>query len=119
LKTIIQLLIAALIVNACVRGGAAALRYYTFKDAVEQEARFGGKSSTSALQQRILEIAAEHEIEVDPLDVVITRDGQETSVAAAYLEAIELVPRLYVRQQLFEFEVSVHPTRPLTVDDIR
>ena len=119
MKTIIKLLIAALILNAGVRAGAAALRYYTFKDAVQQEARFGGKSSTSALLERILAIAAEYEIELDPADVVITPDGQATTVAAAYLEDIELVPRFYVKKQLFEFEVSVQPTSPLTVDDIR
>jgi hypothetical protein len=119
LKTIIQLLIAALLVNACVRGGAAAWRYYTFKDAVEQEARFGGKTTASELQQRIVDLAADYEITLDPADVEVTRDGQTTSVTAAYIEPIELVPRLYVRQHIFEFAVSVRPTRPLTADDIR
>ena len=119
MKTIIQLLIAALILNACVRAGAAAWRFYEFKDEVEQEARFGSNQSTSALRQQILKIAAEHEIEMEPADVTVTRGIAETTVSAAYLDYIELVPRFYTREHLFEFEVSVHPVRPLTVDDIR
>ena len=57
--------------------------------------------------------------ELDPADVAVHKDGTFTTVSAAYIEYIELVPRFYTREQLFEFEVSVHPVRPLTADDLR
>jgi hypothetical protein len=119
LKTIIRLLVAALVIHACYRGAEATWRYYSFKDDVEQEARFGAKTSTSELQQRILTIADERGIEIDPADIVITKEGLDVTVAAAYYDYVEVLPRLYTHEQLFEFEVNVHPVRPLTVDDLQ
>jgi hypothetical protein len=119
LKTLIRLLVAALILHACYRGAEATWRYYSFKDDVEQEARFGATTSTSELQRRILLIAAEHGIEIDPADIVITKQGMYVSVAAAYLDYVDVLPRVYTHEQLFEFEVDVHPVRPITVDDLQ
>ena len=119
MKTIIQLLIVALVVHASARGGMASWKYIKFKDAVEQEARFAGDETASVLKARILDLAAVHDVELDPADVEVHKDGTFTTVSAAYIEYIELVPRFYTREQLFEFEVSVHPVRPLTADDLR
>jgi hypothetical protein len=119
LKTLIQLLIVGLVLHACFRGAQASWRYYSFRDAVEQEARFGANTSTGELQRRILDIAAEHDIDLVAEDVEVTRQGLNTSVAAAYYDSIELVPRFYTREQLFEFELNVHPVRPLTADDFK
>lgn len=116
MKTIIRLLIFALVVNAGVRGGEAAWRYFTFKDAVEQEIRFAKTESTDALKARVLELAAEYDVQLEPVDVDVQKDGTWMTVAAAYVESIELVPRFYTREQLFEFEVSA---RKVIADDLR
>jgi hypothetical protein len=105
LKTLIQLLIAALVLHGCVRMGGAVWRNLEFKDAVEQEARFAGAAPTEALHQRILELAVEHEIALDPGDVRVERKGQDTYVATSYTESIPLAFGFYVREHLFEFEV--------------
>lgn len=119
MKTIIQLLIVALVVNACVQGGAAAWKHFKFKDAVEQEARFSEARTVPALQQRILEIAEEHDIMLEPDNVEVRRDGSRTTIWASYLENIEFVPRLVIRDHVFEFELTVSPMRPLSADDLK
>ena len=119
MKTLIQLLVVALVVYACVQGGASAWKHVEFKDAVAQEARLGGAETIQKLQQRILEIAAEHEVELDPADLQVERVGTTTHVSASYYDYIELVPRVYTREHLFEFEMSVTPVRPLTAEDFR
>jgi hypothetical protein len=114
LKTLIQFLVAALVLNACVHAGTSAWRYYEFKDAVEQEARFRGNEPIPKLKEHVLQLAAQEGIEVFPADVVIERQGVQTTISVAYLDTVELVPRFYVREHLFEFEVSVSPRHPLT-----
>ena len=119
MKLLIQLLIVAVVMHASVRAGQAAWRYYAFKDAVEQTARFGGAEPVGVLQQRILEIAAEQAVPLDPADLVILREGTRTTVSAAYWDSVELVPSLYTREHLFAFEIRVNPVRPVTADDLK
>ena len=119
MKTIVQLLIVALILHGCVRFGAATWRYYQFKDAVEQEARFGAKLTTAELHARVLALAEEHGVALEFSDVVVERRREETSVSAVYVDEIPLVPGVYTREHVFDVEVSVRVVRPLTVDDIR
>jgi hypothetical protein len=116
LRTIIQLLLAALVVHGCVRMGGAVWRNYQFKDAIEQEARFAGAAATADLHARILELAEEYDVVLEAEDVVVERQGQNTSVSVAYVESIPLIPRLYTREHLFEFQSRV---RVLTVEKIR
>ena len=114
MKTILRLLIAGLLLNAGARVGMAFWRYYEFKDSVEQEARFGELKTAATLHQQILQLAEEQGIDIYPADVVVQIDGTQTVVSAIYGEEIELLPRLYRREHLFEFEVTVQPARPIT-----
>jgi hypothetical protein len=117
LKTIIQIVIAAVIVIACARGGESAWRYYEFKDAVEQEARFGNAKTTSQLHHRVVELAKENNVELAYEDVVVEARESRSVVTVSYVEPIALVPALYTRNQEFNFEVSVQVVRPLIVDE--
>jgi hypothetical protein len=119
LKTILQLLIAALIVNAAARGGMATWRYYQFKDAATNEARLAGDETAAVVHQRILRVAEEQGIAILPADLEVAKEGTATTVAALYGEEIELIPRLYKREFLFDFEVSVQAVRPLTAEDFK
>ena len=87
--------------------GGAVWRNLEFKDAVEQEARFAGAAdaTVAALHQRIMELAEEYEIVLDPGDVLVERRNNETYVAASYTESIPLAFGYYMREHLFEFEV--------------
>jgi hypothetical protein len=119
MKLIIQLLVAALILNACVRAGESAWRYYQFKDAVEQEARYGTLRTTSLLRQRIMQIAADNSVDLDPDDVIVeSRDrGIETQVEVRYIDPIPLVPRAYTRLHEYEISLRLVPVRPIVSDD--
>lgn len=116
MKTIIQLLIAALVVHGCVRLGSASWRHYQFQDAVEQEARFASQTTTAELHTRTLQLAEEYGIALEHGDVTVERQGQETRVTASYIEQIPLVPGFYTRDHRFEFNVRV---RVLTLEKVR
>ncbi len=116
MKIIIRLLVFALLLNVGVHVGAAFWRYYAFKDDVEQAVRYGGADTAPILHQRILQLAAEHGIEIYPADVVVHKERAQTTVSALYGEEIELLPRMYKREHLFEFEVTVEPSDPTRPD---
>jgi hypothetical protein len=116
LKIIIQITVAALIIIACARGGEAAWRYYEFKDAVEQEIRFGTAKTVSQLLNRVVELAAEYEVGVDAEDVTIEPRPGQTVVSVSYVEPINLVPVIYTRNQQFSFELTVPAVRPLIIE---
>ncbi|HXG87141.1 MAG TPA: hypothetical protein VNJ02_02305 [Vicinamibacterales bacterium] len=107
MKTIVQLLIAALVINASVQGARAAWKHYQLRDVVEQEARYGRHKTSSELHLRVIELAAELAIPLEDGDVVVDQRGQDTHVALSYIEPIELVPRAYTRQQKFDVSVRV------------
>ena len=117
MKTIIQVVVALAVVIACARGGEAAWRYYEFKDAVEQEVRFGDAKTTSQLHRRVMELASQHNVDLAYEDVAVEAREGETVVTASYVEPIVLVPAIYTRSQQFDFEVSVKVVRPLIVDE--
>jgi hypothetical protein len=116
LKTIIQIVAAIVVVIACARGAESAWRYYQFKDAVQQEVRFGNAKTTSQVRNRVMELAREHDVGLDEDDVVVEPRDTQTYVAVSYVEAIPLVPALYTRSQQFDFEITVRVSRPLIVD---
>jgi hypothetical protein len=116
LKTILSLVFAALVVNACVRAGDSAWRFYQLRDAVEQAARYGELKTTSLLRKRIIQLAQEHDVELSEDDVVVQKRGQETYVSVSYSEAIPLVPRAYTHEQDYDITMTVQPSRPIADD---
>jgi hypothetical protein len=117
LKTIIQILIAILVVIACARGGEAAWRYYEFSDAVEQEVRFGTAKSTAELHRRVADIARERDVPVEYENIVVEPKPGQTVVTVSYVEAINLIPGVYTRNQTFEVKVTMRVVRPLIQDE--
>ena len=116
MKALLSLLLAALIVHACVRAGDSAWRFYQLRDAVEQAARYGELKTTSLLRKRIVQLAQDHDVDLTDDDVVVEKRGQETYVSVTYTEAIPLVPRAYTREQDYDLTMTVQPSRPI-VDD--
>ena len=106
MKTIIQLILAALLLHACIRAGDAAWRYFSLKDAIEQEVLFASRETAARLEQRVVEIASEHGVELEPKSVAVQRQRFLTTVTYSYRERIPLVPMAYTRDHLFEASVS-------------
>jgi hypothetical protein len=116
-KAIVAVAFGALVIYACVRVGDSAWRHYQLKDAIEQEVRFGNVKTVSEMRRRLLTIASDYGIWLEPTDMTVERRGFETHVAFQYVEQIPLVPGTYTHEQLYDVTFTVQPLRPL-VDDV-
>ena len=116
MKTILALLFAALIVNACVRIGDSVWRNYQLEDGINQEARFGDSPTAAALRRKILQLAGQQGVELTDEDVVVERRGIETYVSLGYTESLNLVPGVYTYDQTYDITMSVQPVKPLMVE---
>jgi hypothetical protein len=95
MKTIIKLLLAALVLHATWRAGTVYLRYYEFKDDVTQVAQFGTRQTDSELRNGVVLAAKRHEIALDPGTVTVRRENHHIIIDAAYTEQVELAPRYF------------------------
>src|SRR6266404_5779678 len=95
MKVIIRLLIAALVINACWQAGRVYLRYYRFKDEVQQIALFATNKSEGDLQKRFIEIANELGVPLAPENVSVRRTENHTLIEARYTERVQIVPTYF------------------------
>jgi hypothetical protein len=105
MKTIIKLVVAALVVHATWRAGNVYLRYYEFKDHVHEAAQFSERKAEKELREQVLTLAAEYEIPLAPEALRVRREENHTIVNASYTERIELLPRYYYP---WDFKVNVN-----------
>jgi type III secretion system FlhB-like substrate exporter len=118
-KTILKLVVLLLVINAIARAANAAWHYYEFKDEAQQIATFGGGHSETELHNQILKKAEELEVPVQPEELIVHRDGNETIVEVAYTHPVELVPRYYTYPAKLRFTVNAFVVKPTTADGIR
>ncbi len=95
MKTIIQLLVAALVIHATFRAGTVYMRYYEFKDDVTQIAQFGVRDTNNQLTNAVVDAAKRRELPVGADDVTITRHNQRIIIDTRYQEPVELLPRYF------------------------
>jgi hypothetical protein len=103
-KTVIKLVIAALVVHACWRSANVVLKYYKFKDAVHETVLFSSSKSDAQVQARVLELAQQFDVPVQPENVTVRRVDNRTIINAVYTDQIELVPTKFYP---WEFKVDV------------
>jgi hypothetical protein len=92
MKTFFKLLVAVVVINACVRGGTAALHYYQLKDTAQQAVLFGADVDTADIQDVILQRARALNLPVDVEDVQVNRQGGHTWAETSYRQPIEFFP---------------------------
>jgi hypothetical protein len=92
MKTILKLLIAAIIINGSARAGFASVQYFQFKEAAQQAVLFGGGRPTAEVRRAILERAQELDVPVQPENVLVRRQGGRTWADASYIRAVEVFP---------------------------
>jgi hypothetical protein len=119
MKTILQLAIAALLLNACYQAGMSYYRFYSFQDAVELEARRGRVNTTSELHQRVIDMGAERDLLMEWNDVTVTQKRDAMIVTFKYDDEIKFVPRFYTRPWIFDGKVDVLRMSPLKDDEKR
>lgn len=93
MKTILKLLLAAIVINASVRGGMAAAGYFRFKDAAQQAVLFGSDSTPEEIQQLIIERAQALKLPVAIENIQVNRQGGRTWADASYSQNIEVFPK--------------------------
>ena len=95
MKTIIKLIIAALVLHATWKAGTVYLRYYQFKDDVTQVAQFGTRQTDNEMRSEVLAAAKRRDIVLDPDAVSVRRQNHYIVIDAAYREQVELAPRYF------------------------
>ena len=95
MKTVIKLIIAAVLVNAAYRGGSVFLKYYQFKDETQQMILFGQAETVTALTSQILAEAMKRDVPLDGEGVDVSRTGMRTVAEVKYSENVEVFPRYF------------------------
>ncbi len=103
MKTIIKLIIAALIIHATWKAGMVYLRYYQFKDEVTQIAQFGIRQTDDELRNGVLVAAKRRDIPLTADAVTIRRQNYRIIIDANYAEQVELAPRYF-----YPWDAKVH-----------
>jgi hypothetical protein len=103
-RTLVKLLVAALVVHACWRCTGVAVRYYRFKDAVHEMVLFSSAKSDVALEARVLELAEQSDVPIKRDSVRVHHVQNHIVVNAAYTDQVELLPTKFYP---FDFTVNV------------
>ena len=105
LMSALRIAIAVAVVNGAVRTAAVYWSYYQFEDAAQQLAILGWKSSPDMLRTGAFDKAMTLLIPITEEQIVVTRDGQKTFIAASYEHPVEYFPnRQYPLKLSFKVE---------------
>jgi hypothetical protein len=107
MKTLIKLIIAAVVINAVYRCGSVAVRYYQFKDETERMVLFGQGESVASLTNQILEEAMKRAVPLDSEGLAVSREGGRTVADVSYSESVEVFPRFFYPVE-FEFSAEAY-----------
>jgi hypothetical protein len=117
MKTIIQLAIVSLLVNAGVQAGRSYYDYHNFQRDVHMETLNGGRERTDDMKRHILEMATARGHEMTSDDVQIAVDNDYLTIDMKWVDTVELVPRLYSRTWPYEGRVQVRKVKPIKIFD--
>lgn len=92
MKTLIKLLVAIVVINACARAGLAAKHYYQLKQAAQEAVLFGAEVSPEDIHEQILVKATTLRLPLEPKNLVVQRNGGRTWAEVAYRETVEYFP---------------------------
>lgn len=95
MKAIIKLAIAALLIHACWKSGIVFWRYYELKDGAQNTALFAGARTEAEIHQRVMEIAHQLNVPIDPEKLTVRKEPNHTYINAAYTDKIEFVPSYF------------------------
>lgn len=92
MRTIIKLVIAALVLHAAYRVGTAYWDHYQFTDSVQQVAQFGESEPIDEIKVRVMELAAERNLPIAPEDITVVRSRRRIDVDGHYTREVLLAP---------------------------
>lgn len=103
MKTIIKLLVTALVLHATWKAGSTYLRFWQFKEEVTEIAQFGVNQSNESLRNRVLDAADRMEIPINRATLSVERRQARIIVDGTYVEQVEIVPRYF-----YPWEAKLH-----------
>ena len=115
MKTIIKLVAVVALLTATFQASRAAIRHYTFVDALQEALLFAGGKTEDEVAEQVLQIAGDHEIPLEPERIAVRRESYLVVVDAPYVATINLLPGFYEHDWSFDTSVSVrllNDTRP-------
>ena len=93
IRTLLKLACVALIANATWHMFGALSPHYKFKDGVEYAVQNSYGNSDEAVQEKVLQLAAQFAVPVTQADVSITRSPDRRPIVdIAYVRRVELAP---------------------------
>ena len=104
MRTLIKLVIAALVIHGAWRAGTVYWKYYKFQDDVQSTALLGASRSVPEVHARVMELASELNVPVAADRVNVRREKNYTYIDAAYTDRIEILPTYFYP---WEFKVNV------------
>ena len=106
MRTLLKVLVAALVINAAYRLGTAYWDHYQFQDAVQQLAQFSERAAPAELARGVLDLAAERSIPLDPDALAVDRRQRRVDISGTYVREVALVPG-YQHPWTFTLDVTV------------
>jgi hypothetical protein len=90
-RTLLKLVIVALLANALWRIGSAYATFYKFTDAISGEAMAPGRTEEQ-LKDRIVELAGNYDLPLGAADITVSREPNHTRVDGAYKQRVAVLP---------------------------
>jgi hypothetical protein len=106
MKTIIQIAVAFTLLTGAVQGGRAAVKHYSFVDAIQEAMLFAGGRTEDQIADKVMQLAGDYQIPLDPEKVSVERLPYEINIEAPYTDTVNLLPGFYTRR--WDFDTSVH-----------
>ena len=108
IKRAVSLIIFLLLVNAGAKVGMVYFHHQQFKDALSELSLFSGVKSEEVVRAKVMELAAEHQIPLDPDFVEITRKnvpgiGDHSSIKVSYAKNVVVFPGTKPRRFQFDY----------------
>ena len=104
LKTIIKLLVAAVILNAAWRVGSTFLTYYRFEDRLQEIAQFGGSRPVAEVREQAVKVSKELNVPIEPEAIIVRKTDREIFIDASYIDQLQVFPSYYYP---WEFNLTV------------
>ena len=97
IKKVISLVIFLLLANAGTRVGLVYFHDQQFKDALRELSLFSGGKSEEIIRGKVIELAAQHQIPLDPDYIEITRKnvpgiGDHSAIKVTYAVMVPVFP---------------------------
>jgi hypothetical protein len=107
IRRLFQFAVVVFVANALYQTAPVGIHYFEFKDALEELALFGQKSSDQEIIDRAMVLSAEHRIPLERDYVAVTRTTTEVVITASYLETMTFVPGFPYERQ-FDVEAKAY-----------